>query len=61
VPGSTFRAVRAPMAEAPPMAPRVPPMAMKPKRRLPWSWSRPSAMKAQNTDTAKRLKTLSQM
>ena len=40
--------------------PAVPPAPMKPKRRLPCSLSKRSAMNDQNTATAKRLNTLTQ-
>ena len=41
-------------------APAVPPAPMKPKRRLPCSLVKRSAMNDQNTATANRLKTLTQ-
>ena len=44
----------------PSSAPAVPPAPMKPKRRLPCSLVKMSAMKDQNTAIAKRLKTLTQ-
>ena len=45
----------------PASAPNVPPAAMKPKSRLACSLFHKSTMKLQNTDTAKRLKTVTQM
>ena len=50
---STSRAV----IRAPAIAPRVPPTAMNPKSRLALSRPNPSAMKAQNSETANMLKT----
>ena len=49
-----------PVRAAPAMAPRVPPVAMKPKSRLPWPSDHMSGHQPQNTETTKRLKTLSQ-
>lgn len=45
----------------PAIAPVLPPAAMKPYSRRAWSLRYRSAMKLQNTDTTKRLKTLTQM
>src|SRR5512143_3049400 len=55
--GKTSAAVSA----GPAKAPAVPPAAMTPNRRLACSVVKMSAMKLQNTETMKRLKTLVQM
>src|SRR5258705_231166 len=56
-----IRGARSAVTVGPTSAPALPPAAMKPNSRRACSSRHTSAMKLQNTDTTKRLKTLSQM
>ena len=56
-----IRGARSAVTAGPTSAPALPPAAMKPNSRRACSSRQTSAMKLQNTDTTKRLKTLSQM